>query len=133
MNDVSETAGLSSQTPETKPVAPAPNPAFVNEKVFPLSRKIMAPPSNGGVEQEITEIKLRAPVGLDVFEIGGSVTKTIWARGGGSMHTEMDSERLKSWILRLSGQPLIVVGQIPARDIKLMYEWLADELSAVGN
>jgi hypothetical protein len=128
MNDVSVNPEGAEAVLESPATPSAPVPQFEDFKVFQLSKPVERP--NGS---SITELTLRSPNGLDVFEIGGQVSRNVWAAGGTSMYMEQDTARLQRYLLKLSGEPLMVVGKIPARDIKLMYDWLTDELSAVGN
>lgn len=125
MDDVSAKVDGEESSLETSTNS-APTPKFEDFKVFPLSKEIERPDGT-----KLSEIKLRSPTGFDVFEIGGQVSRHVW--NGSNMMVEQDTSKLQRYLLKLSGEPLMVMGKIPARDIKLMYDWLSDELSAVGN
>ena len=137
MNDISKTdfvpAEIEAQPPEGELESPAekvlPTPQFESEKIFPLTAPVTR--TVKGNPEVVTHVRLRAPIAMDVFEIGGSVSKTIWNPAG--MIIEMDTERLKKFIQRLSGLDIITVSRIPGRDLKAMYDWLNAELSITGN
>lgn len=101
-------------------------PKWEPEKVFQL----VHPVTLDG--QQIGEITLRSPNGLDLFEVGGLATKTVWLDGGG-MQLTMDTGNLRRWLERLSGKSMPVFYQISAKDMRSMYEWLNGELSSAGN
>jgi len=102
-------------------------PEWEPEHTFRLSRPINQP-GHG----TIREVKMRAPSGLDVFEIGGLPTRTQWTPGG--MTVEMDTERFKRWVQRLTvSVDLQTLYTIPARDMRAIYEWLNGELNQAGN
>ena len=137
MNDISKTdfvpAEIEAQPPEGELESPAekvlPTPQFESEKIFPLTAPVTR--TVKGNPEVVTHVRLRSPIAMDVFEIGGSVSKTIWNPAG--MIIEMDTERLKKFIQRLSGLDIITVSRIPGRDLKAMYDWLNAELSITGN
>ena len=109
-----------------KPLAALPK--WEAEHTFVLSHPVVR--LNGG--GEITEVRLRGPNGLDMFEVGGLPTKTKWGPSG--MTVEMDPERTKKWIGRLAiGVDAQTVFRAPARDIRAMFEWLTTELQQAGN
>jgi hypothetical protein len=126
MNDQTNT--LEGQQVNGTPLLPSP-PSFELEKTFVLSRPVKA--VVGTATAEIDKITLRAPLAADVFAIGGLATRTNWMPGG--LVLEMDTDRLQKYLVRLSGQDASVIGSLPARDIKFMYQWLNEELSQVGN
>jgi len=101
-------------------------PNLAREKVFKLSHPIKKPDG-----QLITEITCRVPSGLDLFEIGGLPTRTVWAQTG--MSVEMDSDRLKRWLSRIANWDTPTLYHADARDIRSMYEWLVGELNPAGN
>jgi hypothetical protein len=101
-------------------------PKWEAERVFKLATPVQA--TGGG---NITEIKLRAPAGLDVFEVGGMPTKTQWTAGG--MSVDMDVDRFRKWIMRLASVDMHTINRIPARDLRAMFEWLNTELNQAGN
>ena len=104
MNDISKTdfvpAEIEAQPPEGELESPAekvlPTPQFESEKIFPLTAPVTR--TVKGNPEVVTHVRLRAPIAMDVFEIGGSVSKTIWNPAG--MIIEMDTERLKKFIGR---------------------------------
>jgi len=106
--------------------APLPELPKLESKVFKLSVPIKKP--DGGL---ITEIVCRLPTGMDLFEIGGLPSRTIWTNQG--MTVEMDSPRLKAWLGRLADWDPPTLYRAPARDLRAMYEWLIGELNPAGN
>jgi hypothetical protein len=101
-------------------------PVFEDVHTFKLSRPITKP--NG---QVVTEIRCRAPSGLDLFECGGMPTKTFWTNSG--MQLEMDPERFRKWLGRIADHDIVTCYNAPARDLRAMYEWLNGELNPAGN
>ena len=102
-------------------------PKWEPEHTFKLTNPVQR--ANGTV---VTEVKLRAPNGLDMFEVGGLSTKTQWNPQG--MTVEMDPERTKKWLSRLAVDvDMPTLYRAPARDIRAMFEWLTTELQQAGN
>jgi hypothetical protein len=101
-------------------------PKWEAERLFILSAPVQ---SNNG--STVTQIKMRAPQGLDVFEVGGMPTKTNWTSTG--MSVEMDIDRFRKWLTRLSNVDLGTLNRVPARDIRSIFEWLNTELNQAGN
>jgi hypothetical protein len=101
-------------------------PKFEEVHTFTLARPVTKP--NG---QVVTEIKCRAPTGLDMFEVGGMPTKTYWTNQG--MVIEMDRDRFKAWLGRIADHDALTVYNAPARDVRAIYEWLNGELNPAGN
>lgn len=101
-------------------------PKWESERVFTLATSVQS--SNGSM---VTQIKMRAPQGLDVFEVGGMPTKTNWTQSG--MSVDMDTERFKKWLTRLSNVDMNTINRIPARDLRSIFEWLNTELNQAGN
>lgn len=102
-------------------------PKWESEKLFRLSAPVRS--SNGAT---VTEVRMRAPVGADIFEVGGLPTKTQWTPGG--MNVDMDIDRMKRWFSRLAiDADMTVLNRAPARDVRGIYEWLIGELNQAGN
>jgi hypothetical protein len=101
-------------------------PDLSTDKVFKLSVPVKLP--NG---QLVKEISCRLPTGMDLFEIGGLPTRTVWTQTG--MSVEMDGERLKQWLSRIANWDTVTIYKAPARDVRAMYEWLVGELNPAGN
>lgn len=90
-------------------------------------------PVKGMTGQMIEEVTLRSPNGLDLFEIGGYPSQTVFQEGG-RMTVEMNPERSKRWILRLCKQlDTPTLYRLAGRDIRSMNDWIAGELSNAGN
>ena len=113
---------------ENAPLSQSPldtTPKFEPSKTFQLST-----PVKHGTSM-VSEITLRTPKGLDLFEVGGLPSQTLWTQG--SMTVKMDTPVFQSWLTRLSEYPMPVFYQVPAGDLRAMYQWLIDILSASGN
>jgi hypothetical protein len=105
-------------------------PTWESEKTFKLTRRVHSHKNGSAVD--IDQITLRAPLALDYFEVGGPPSKTNWNQGG--VQVEMDIERTKSWILRLSNIDTPALYQLTAKDLRTMYDWLLTELQGTtGN
>lgn len=122
-------AAASAPDPEQLEKDLLPPPVWESERVFPLSKSVTIMDRAG--KKTLTELKLRSPLALDLFEIGGVATTTNWAPNG--MILEMNTERFREWVIRLSGHGNEVISQMAARDLKQIYVWLNAELSSVGN
>jgi hypothetical protein len=133
MNDAANLAVV--QTPQ--PPAPEPEeeemlaPAFEATRTFKLSVPIERPHPKGVGTETLTHITLRAPLALDVFEIRGGPTRSWWE--GGRLFMEWETDRLRQYVVRLSGHDYSIISQMAGRDLKRMYSWLHSELAAAGN
>jgi len=107
-----------------------PNPDFETERTFPLILGIQRPNMRTGQVETIDKITLKAPMALDFFDIGGTVTRTYWTPTGLIM--EPDAQRFRMYIRRLSGWDEAAITQMAARDLKMIYNWLTNELSMIS-
>jgi hypothetical protein len=106
-----------------------PEPKFEKQKVFKLSEPIEEA-LMGGQTATLTEITLRSPLVLDVFEVGGGVTRNVYNDDG--MHVDAIQKNIKAYLIRLSGKGWDTLSQMQARDLKQMYRWLNQELSVIS-
>lgn len=103
-------------------------PKWEPEHTFQLSTTVKRADGSGVIDA----VRMRAPSGLDVLEVGGMPTKTRWDDAG--MTVEMDPVRFKSWLQRLSVDvDMMTLQRIPGRDMRSIYEWLINELNQSGN
>jgi len=142
MNDMTDTSRVALRRsdagppiPDDAPHIPSPKdiaaplaaiPEIDGKKIFKLSAPIKIPDG-----RMVSEVALKFPTGMDLFEIGGLPAQTIWVQGG--MKVEMDAERFKKWLSRLSDWDIVTLYHAPARDLRTMYEWLVGELNPAGN
>jgi hypothetical protein len=138
MNDVTNQAALAappaSEEPpsqaQAEPAVEFPIPSFESERIFALARPIEWVAA--GKIENITELRLRAPIGRDIFEVKGGVSKTFWTPTG--MGTDWDTDRLREYLIRLSGRPGSFIDKLAGRDISAMREWINRELQSItGN
>lgn len=78
----------------------------------------------------VKELRLRSPIVLDVFEVGGSVTRNVYTDEG--MHIEPIQKNIRKYLERLSGKGWDTLCQMQARDLKQIYRWLNQELSVIS-
>lgn len=103
-------------------------PEWEPEHTFNLAAPVRLSDGSG----TINSVRMRAPSGLDVLEVGGMPTKTRWDQQG--MTVEMDTDRFKKWVARLAiGVDMHTLNRIPGRDMRAIYEWLNNELNQSGN
>jgi hypothetical protein len=106
-----------------------PEPKFEKQKTFKLSEPIEEA-IMGGQTATLREVTLRSPLVLDVFEIGGTVTRNVYTDEG--MHIQPIQKNIKAYLERLSGKGWDTLSQMQARDLKQMYRWLNQELSVIS-
>jgi hypothetical protein len=106
-----------------------PEPKFEKQKTFKLCEPIEEA-QMGGSSTKLTEITLRSPLVLDVFEVGGGVTRNVYTEEG--MHIEAIQKNIKTYLVRLSGKSWDTLSQMQARDLKQMYRWLNQEISVIS-
>lgn len=97
------------------------------ETVIKLTKAIKV--HGPGGSEEITELKLREPVGGDAFgALGspglGSPVKRIYGIGGGTIETYPDYAVLGKWIERLSGKNAGELWSLGMKDTNKIYAWL---------
>lgn len=114
-----------------KPVLEVPPFKFEPEKWFDLVKPITTHSLNGKGIETLSKIRLRAPLGGDYLELGGSYIKTVWGRGG--MFAEEDPQKFRQWFMKLSGLDGAAFTQLSVRDIKKIQDWLAQQLNDAGN
>lgn len=114
---------------EDKTVLDDEMPKFEISKTFVLSKSVDYTDDQGkaGVLKQIT---LRFPTGYDLLEVGGPPSPTKWIKD--SMIVEIDPERSKAWLSRLSGVSIQYLYKIPARDMRAMLRWINTEINS-GN
>lgn len=103
-------------------------PKWEPERTFTLATSVRRSDGKG----VITYVRMRAPSGLDVLDVGGLPTRTRWDQAG--MTVDMDAVRFKAWLQRLSiDVDMMTLERIPGRDMRAIYEWLINELNQSGN
>jgi hypothetical protein len=133
MNDIPTTSSLEADSsaipaPETPEQPKLPEYHFEPEKFFKLAKPITTHGKNG-IEQ-LSEIRLRAPLGGDYLEIG-VMSKPVWSQGG--MALEEDSQKFKKWFTRLSGHDGAAFNQLCMHDLILIRNWLNSQMNDLGN
>lgn len=97
-------------------------PKFETERTFPLMRPVQFQ------NQNIIEIKLRAPTGFDIFEVKAMPTTSVLQDNGVALLPNTDA--LLLWLTRLSDYPAPVFYKIFAPDIRAMQSWVSAQLRA---
>jgi hypothetical protein len=133
MNDAQNAVALTPAPTSAEPAIPQKAdplkdaPKFETEHTF----KLLRPVQHAG--QTLTEIKLRAPTGLDILEVKTLPTDSLLTDEGVLVRMNADSVRV--WLQRLSDYPMPVFYALLAPDFRAMYNWVSNQLraSAEGN
>lgn len=130
MNDIASNASMTvaAQPVENEATADplkADKPKYETSHTFKLTTPVKFR------NQTLDSVTIRAPRGLDVFEIGQLPSENVYTETGMTVH--MRGDVLKLYLKRLSDYDEPVFYAMLACDLRTIYDWLVLQLRSAGN